>query len=164
MITKSLKQVWLKPKNFVAMGFGSGLSPIMPGTCGTLVGVIIYQIMVELNLWLYAFMLVLMFLFGIWLCNEAANEIGEHDHPSIVWDEIVGYLITMFAVPKGWLWVILGFIYFRVFDILKPWPIKMLDQKVKGGFGIMLDDLAAAIYAWILLQFSVWFLMPLFTN
>lgn len=164
MTTNAFRQVWMKPKNFIAVGFGSGLSPFMPGTCGTVVGVIFYLIMQDFNLWLYALTVLLFILIGFWICGETAKELGAHDHPSIVWDEIVGYLLTMFAVPKGWLWVILGFIYFRLFDIIKPWPIRLIDERVKGGIGIVADDLLAAVYAWIALQFSVWFLMPLFTN
>ena len=78
-----------------------------------------------------------------------------HDHPGIVWDEVVGYLLVMVAVPRTILFVVLGFILFRFFDILKPWPIRIIDQKVHGGFGIMVDDVVAAVFAAIVLQIIV---------
>ena len=79
---------------------------------------------------------------------------GVHDHPTIVFDEVVGMLFVLVLVPAGWIWLTLGFIYFRLFDIWKPWPIRILDKKVPGGFGIMVDDLLAAVYAWLALQGS----------
>ena len=82
-----------------------------------------------------------------------------HDHPGIVWDEIVGFLITMYLAPVSWIWIVTGFALFRVFDILKPWPIRWLDEKVKGGIGIMLDDILAGIFAWVVLQIIVNFTM-----
>jgi len=84
---------------------------------------------------------------GIYLCGKTADALGVHDHGGIVWDEIVGYLITMIAVPLDWKWVLVGFILFRIFDIWKPWPIKWVDSKVSGGLGIMLDDVLAGIFA-----------------
>ena len=164
MTTKDPKQVWLQPIHFMAFGFGSGLSPVMPGTCGTVVGVLIYSLIQNLNTYLYAFILLLSLLAGIWICDKSAKDLGVHDHPSIVWDEIAGYLLTMFLVPKGWLWVLLGFVYFRLFDIWKPWPIKTIDKRVEGGLGIMLDDVVAGVFAWVLLQLSIWFLVPLITH
>jgi phosphatidylglycerophosphatase A len=82
---------------------------------------------------------------------------GVHDHPGIVWDEFVGYWITMFAAPAGWLWIVIGFILFRFFDVLKPWPIAGLDKRVSGGMGIMIDDVMAGIYAAICLQVLAYF-------
>jgi phosphatidylglycerophosphatase A len=81
-----------------------------------------------------------------------------HDHPGIVWDEVVGYLITMIAVPKTLLWVVVGFILFRFFDILKPWPISWIDKHVEGGMGIMLDDVLAAVFALIVIQIALYFI------
>lgn len=144
------------PIHFLALGFGSGLSPLAPGTMGTIVAVPIY-LLLSFNLtqaW-YAFIVLVMLAFGVWLCHQSAKELGVHDHPGIVWDEIVGYLITMFMAPAGWLWVLVGFVLFRIFDIVKPWPIKTIDRKMAGGLGIMLDDVLAAIYAWAILQIIV---------
>ena len=95
---------------------------------------------------------------GVFLCDYTAKALNVHDHPGIVWDEIVGYFITMFMVPKSWLWIVIGFILFRVFDILKPWPISLADKKVHGGFGIMLDDVIAGVFALIIIQITLYLL------
>ena len=100
--------------------------------------------------------MVLFSLLGFWLCGKTAKDLGVHDHPGIVWDEIVGFLITMYLVPLNWAWILTGFLLFRVFDILKPWPIRLIDQKVEGGIGIMLDDVLAGIYAWTVLQIIIY--------
>jgi phosphatidylglycerophosphatase A len=89
---------------------------------------------------------------GIYLCGRTARDMGVHDHPGIVWDEFVGFWITMLFVPVQWYWILAGFALFRLFDIWKPWPIRVVDQKVEGGFGIMLDDVLAGIYALLVLQ------------
>lgn len=137
---------------WLAVGFGSGLAPKAPGTAGTVVAIPIFLLMNYLVLWQYLVVVLILFLVGIWICESAANRLGVHDDPSIVWDEIVGYLITMIAAPPGWLWVVTGFVLFRLFDILKPWPIRVIDKRVKGGMGIMLDDVLAALFALILMQ------------
>jgi phosphatidylglycerophosphatase A len=98
-----------------------------------------------------------MFLIGIWLCEKTTEKLGVHDHSGIVWDEIVGYLVTMLSAPHGWLWLVIGFVLFRVFDILKPWPISVADRRIGGGFGIMLDDVIAGIFAFAVLQLIVYF-------
>jgi len=143
------------PVNFFALGFGSGLSKYAPGTMGTLVAVPLYLLLQPLSLIVYVAVAVVVTLIGIWLCDRSANTLGVHDHPGIVWDEIAGYLITMIAAPTGWQWVVLGFCLFRLFDIWKPWPIKVIDRQVAGGFGIMLDDVVAALFAWGVLQLIV---------
>jgi phosphatidylglycerophosphatase A len=94
--------------------------------------------------------------FGVWLCDRVARELGVHDHPGIVWDEWVGFLITMWLAPAGWGWLLLGFVLFRFFDIVKPWPINLLDRSVQGGWGIMLDDIVAGVYAFALIQLAVY--------
>ncbi len=104
----------------------------------------------------YVPLVVLLAVLGFWICDVAAVDLKVHDHPGIVWDEIVGFLITMIAAPSGWLWVVIGFALFRFFDIIKPWPIRWVDQKVKGGFGIMLDDILAGIMAFACLQLIVY--------
>lgn len=140
------------PVHFLAFGFGSGLAPFAPGTFGTIAAIPVFLLMSNLTIIAYALITVLMFLLGVWLCGQSAEKLGVHDHGGIVWDEIVGLLITLFTVPVNWLWILLGFALFRFFDVLKPWPIRWLDQQVSGGFGIMLDDVLAGIYAWIILQ------------
>ncbi|HCD03701.1 MAG TPA: phosphatidylglycerophosphatase A, partial [Methylophaga sp.] len=89
---------------------------------------------------------------GIWICQQAVNWLKQDDPSAVVWDEIVGYLITMIAAPAGWQWMLLGFVLFRLFDIWKPWPISLADRKLHGGFGIMLDDVIAGVFAAMVLQ------------
>lgn len=138
--------------HLLAFGFGAGCAPKAPGTLGTLVGVGLYVPLSYLSLPLYSLLLAIVVALGIWLCDRASRDLGVHDHPGIVWDEIAGYLLTMFAAPDGWEWVLTGFVLFRLFDIWKPWPIAWLDRHVSGGFGIMLDDLVAGAFAAVCLQ------------
>jgi len=135
------------PGHLLALGFGSGLAPRAPGTFGTLVAVPVYLLCAQLPLVTYLSVVVAAFVLGVYLCGRTARALGVHDHPGIVWDEVVGYLLTMAWAPSGWLWVVLGFICFRLFDILKPWPIRVLDRSVHGGLGIMIDDALAGVLA-----------------
>ena len=146
------RSIWRKPVHFLAFGFGSGAMPFAPGTLGTLVAVPIYLLMGTLDLYLYLLITLLLGIVGIYLCQVSARDLGVHDHSVIVWDEIVGYLITMIAAPPGWTMIILGFVLFRFFDIIKPWPIGWVDRRVQGGLGIMLDDVLAGIFAAFVLQ------------
>ena len=141
----------LHPVHAAALGLGAGYAPVMPGTAGTLVGVILYMFMQSLALPWYLAVTLLMLLAGIAICGFTAAALEVHDHPAIVWDEIVGYLITMIAAPPGWGWMVAGFVLFRLFDIWKPWPIKQVDKAVPGGLGIMADDVIAATYGWLLM-------------
>jgi phosphatidylglycerophosphatase A len=143
---------WTNPVHLVACGFGSGLAPYAPGTFGTAVGVLVYLALTPLDLVYYLAAVAALSAAGIWVCGRAAADFGVHDHPAIVWDEVVGYLVTMIAVPPGVLNVLLGFVLFRLFDILKPWPVRVADRRVPGGFGIVLDDLLAGLYAALALQ------------
>jgi phosphatidylglycerophosphatase A len=145
MAEKIAPRLLQNPVDFLALGFGSGLLPWAPGTAGTVAAIPIYLLLQPLALQSYLLLTVLLFLVGIPICAHTANRLSVHDHPAIVWDEIVGYLVTMVCAPAGWVWVVAGFVLFRLFDILKPWPIKWLDRKVGGGFGIMVDDLLAGI-------------------
>ncbi len=141
------------PGHFLSLGFGSGLAPKAPGTFGTLAALVIYLPMAQLDLVPYIVITIGLFLLGIWLCGRTASSLGTHDHGAIVWDEIVGFLITMALVECSLKSVILGFLLFRLFDILKPWPISWLDKKVHGGLGIMLDDVIAGIFALAILEY-----------
>ncbi len=144
------------PVHLLAFGFGSGLSPRAPGTMGTIVAVPLYLLMVHfLSPYSYLALIIVTFVIGIYLCGRTAKDLGVHDHGGIVWDEFVGYWITMFMVPLTWYWVLAGFILFRLFDILKPFPIGWLDRKVGGGLGIMVDDVLAGAYAAICLQIII---------
>ncbi|MBS0358124.1 MAG: phosphatidylglycerophosphatase A [Proteobacteria bacterium] len=138
--------------HFFAYGFGSGLIPVAPGTMGTVMAIPFYLLLNQLSLPLYALMIGITFCFGVYCCGLTANDLGEHDHPSIVWDEMVGYWITMFAIPLTWYWIVTGFLLFRFFDIWKPWPVRAIDKRVHGGLGIMLDDVIAGIFAWVVIR------------
>ena len=152
MLTKTILS---SPVHFLAFGFGSGLSPIAPGTVGTLMAVPLYLLMVRLP-WIYYILLLLVAIaVGIWLCGESARLLGVHDHGGIVWDEFVGFWITMLFIPSEWLWIVLGFVLFRLFDVWKPWPIRFIDKQVHGGLGIMLDDILAGLFALAVLQLIV---------
>lgn len=149
------KQInWSNPIHLLAFGLGSGAAPKAPGTFGTIAAIPIYLLMQPLAPLHYLLVVVAMLLLGIWLCHRTAEDLGVHDHPGIVWDEWVGFLITMWLAPSGWIWLLTGFILFRFFDILKPWPINLLDRHVPGGWGIMLDDVLAGIYAFALIQLA----------
>ncbi len=140
------------PVVLIAVGFGSGLAPKAPGTAGTLVAIPLFMLMQPMPLISYLLITTCLFIAGIWICTYAAEKLGVHDHPAIVIDEIAGFLITMFAAPSGWPWLLVGFILFRLFDAIKPWPISWLDKNVTGGLGIMLDDVAAGLVSLALIQ------------
>ncbi|MDT8281250.1 MAG: phosphatidylglycerophosphatase A [Gammaproteobacteria bacterium] len=133
------------PVVFIAMGLGSGLSPKAPGTAGTLLTVPLVYLLQQQTLLVYAMVTLFVLMTGSWVCGHAANRLQVHDHSAIVYDEIAGFLITMMFAPKGWSWMLAGFVLFRFFDAVKPWPISWLDKNVHGGFGIMLDDVLAGI-------------------
>ncbi|MFA6051616.1 MAG: phosphatidylglycerophosphatase A [Methylobacter sp.] len=145
------KQILSDPILFLAFGFGSGLAKKAPGTLGTLAAVPVYWALVQTGIVAYSLLTVAVTIVGIWICGLAAEKLGEHDFGGIVWDEIAGYLITMWLVPFSWQAMVAGFLLFRVFDVIKPWPIKWVDQRVEGGFGIMLDDVLAGVFAGFLL-------------
>jgi len=140
------------PIQFLALGFGSGLAPKAPGTFGTLAAIPLSLLLTLLTPALYAVAVLLMTLAGFYICGKTADDVGVHDHPAIVWDEFVGFFITMFMIPVSWQSVLLGFMFFRFFDIIKPWPISFIDKKVAGGFGIMIDDVLAGAFALIIMQ------------
>ncbi|KXI29380.1 phosphatidylglycerophosphatase A family protein [Paraglaciecola hydrolytica] len=136
------------PLHFLALGFGSGLAPKAPGTFGTLAALpLVYLCSVYLPFSFYLLLTVLFSIVGIWICGKTADDMQVHDDSSIVWDEVVGMLITMIAVPLNWQTLLVGFVLFRFFDIVKPWPISYLDKHVHGGFGIMADDILAGMFA-----------------
>jgi phosphatidylglycerophosphatase A len=141
--------------HLIAFGFGSGCAPKMPGTVGTLAAVPCFLLLSLLPLPAYLILLLLAFMAGIWVCQKTSRALGVHDHGGIVWDEFVGFWLTMVAVPVSWQSVLAGFLLFRLFDIWKPWPIRWLDRSVSGGFGIMIDDVLAGLYALTLLHIAV---------
>jgi phosphatidylglycerophosphatase A len=152
--------VFTNPVHFLAYGFGSGCAPRAPGTFGTLAAVPVYLLLAQLPVPFYLLTVLLAFVAGVWICGKTSRDVGVHDPGGIVWDEFVGFWLTMTLVPPDWYWVLAGFILFRVFDILKPFPIGLLDKRVGGGLGIMLDDVLAGIYACGCLQALI-LLLPL---
>ena len=152
-MTPTWKFITSKPQYFIAFGFGSGLSPIAPGTAGTIVGIPIYILLFNLLPTNAILGLIAVFYFlGIWICNSAGKAVMEADHPGIVWDEIVAILLVMVFSPQNLYGYIEAFIVFRFFDILKPWPINLVDKSMKNGHGVMLDDLLAALYSIFVIQ------------
>jgi phosphatidylglycerophosphatase A len=136
-----------QPVHLIAFGFGAGLFPKAPGTAGTLLAVVPAWLIAGWSLQAKAVLIVALFIFGVWICGESARRLQSHDHPAIVWDEVVGYLATCLMLPAEPLWLLLAFVLFRFFDIVKPWPIRDLDHRLRGGIGIMLDDIVAAAFA-----------------
>ena len=150
------RRVLTDPVHVLAFGFGPGLAPIAPGTVGSLLGVALAWLTLDLGLMTQIGVAVAISVAGIWICGESARRLGIHDHGGIVWDEIAGMYVTLLVAPytiSAW---ILAFLLFRAFDIVKPWPIRDLDHRLGGGLGIMLDDLVAALYAAILLALYGW--------
>ena len=133
------------PVVFVALGFGSGLSPKAPGTAGTLMTVPLVYLLQQQSLLVYVLTTLFVLLTGSWVCGYAAKKLQVHDHSGIVYDEVAGFLITMLMMPESWTLMFIGFVLFRFFDAVKPWPISWVDKNVHGGFGIMFDDVLAGI-------------------
>lgn len=136
---------------FCGVGFGSGLAPKAPGTFGSAFALLFIPLWLLLGFGYSVFAIVIMSLIGIYICDRTANIMGVHDDGRIVWDEFAGQSITflplIYLQQINWIWVLVGFALFRLFDVWKPWPISVIDRQVQGGFGIMLDDLIAGIWA-----------------
>ncbi len=144
----------LNVQHFAALGFGSGLSPIMPGTMGTIVALPIVWAMSFTPWYIYIAIVVLAFVIGVKVCQTTSDALQLHDHGGIVWDEIVGLMVAFIFVPFTWFTALLGFLLFRLFDIAKPWPIGSIDKRVHGGFGIMIDDIIAGAITCVLLHIA----------
>ena len=145
VVKVNLPELIRDPVLAVAFGLGIGLTPRLPGTVGTLLAIPLWWWLSDLNVLSYLAITAGAFLLGIWVCNHATDTLGRHDHPGIVFDEIVGYLLALVVVPVNIGWLLLSFVLFRFFDIVKPWPICWLDRRIQGGFGVMLDDLIAGL-------------------
>lgn len=143
--------IWTNPIHFIACGFGLGTSPIVPGTVGTLGGVVLAMMLAPLPLWLYVSITLALIIAGVYLCGEMNRAFGTDDHPAAVWDELATFPLVMIAIPQTWIYLLSGFLLFRFFDILKPWPICWVDEHVHGGIGVMLDDVLAALASWVIL-------------
>lgn len=159
--TAALAQFMLAhPAHWLAQGFGSGLSPVMPGTAGTLMGWVLFA--VPTGLWpaiftplFWGVAILAGFMIGIWACDRTGHDMGVADHGSMVWDEIIAFwLVLLFLMPADFATQCAAFLWFRFFDMVKPPPIRFFDSHVKGGFGVMWDDIVAAFYT--LLLFAFW--------
>ena len=149
------------PAGWLACGFGSGLAPVAQGTFGSLAALLPWLLLRELPLPLYVLVLLLGFAVGVWACNVASRALGVADHRSLVWDEFIGQwlaLLPLLMLPAPWWTIVVGFALFRLFDVWKPWPISWLDRRVKGGMGVMVDDVVAGVFAAVVLALGLPFL------
>jgi phosphatidylglycerophosphatase A len=144
------------PAHLFGLGFGAGLAKKAPGTFGTLVGFPLFWLISVYTLPMQLVLIAALFLIGIYFCDATGKALGVADHGSIVWDEIVAMMLVLAATPNQWQWWLAAFLLFRLFDIWKPYPIRQFDAKLKNGFGVMFDDLLAAIYAIICLKVLLW--------
>lgn len=135
------------PVHLLALGFGTGLAPVAPGTFGSLVGLAFGLALAPLGLALASLVTLLATIAGVWICGVSARRLGVHDHPAIVWDEVAGMMIVLLAAPRTTWGALVAFALFRLFDVWKPWPIREIDHGIRGGAGIMLDDVVAALMA-----------------
>ena len=152
MFKERAKKTFTNPWYFIALGFGSGLSRYAPGTAGTVAAIPVFLLFEPLGLVAQLVIITLSFVVGVFICDWVAKDMAIKDPGCIVWDEFVGVWITFLFLPAGWLWLLVGFLLFRLFDVLKPWPVSWLDRNLSGGLGIMADDVAAGLYALICLQ------------
>ena len=144
----TLRLLLSHPTHFISLGLGSGLAPRAPGTFGTLAAWLTYPLLrAPVSDVIFLALLASFFLAGVIATERTGRALGESDHGAIVWDEMVAFWLVLFFTPAGLLWQGAAFALFRAFDILKPQPIRWADRRVKGGFGVMLDDLIAAGYA-----------------
>ncbi len=163
-VKRPTAKMLLNPIHAISMGFGSGLSVFAPGTIGTLAAIPLYILAAHYIGWSVAepqnfiVLVTLMFAVGCVCAHYTGNALGVTDHGAIVWDEVVGYFVTMFFVPYATLslfelgvWVLIGFFVFRFFDIFKPWPASWVDKNIKNGFGVMFDDVLAAVFSALVL-------------
>lgn len=148
---------------FCGVGFGSGLAPKAPGTFGSAFALLFVPLWVAIGFTGSIIAITIMSLIGIWICGKTAEIMGVHDDGRIVWDEFAGQSITFLPLiyfgQMSWLWVLIGFALFRLFDIWKPWPIRVIDRQVGGGFGIMFDDIIAGVWAAICIIIYLYFSM-----
>ncbi len=140
------------PIHFLALGFGSGLAPKAPGTFGSLAAIPLLLLIAQTQTWWFVALAIFVCVMGIWICDKTAYDMGVHDHGSIVWDEIAGMFCAFIFVPLSWDTLLLGFLLFRWLDIQKPWLIGRLDKAMKGGLGIMADDILAGVITALLLH------------
>ena len=144
---------WLiNPMHCLSLGFGFGLSPLAPGTMGTLLGVSIYLLIMDIGVLFYLSIVLVIIGIGTAVAEYTSEALGGRDHRAIVIDEIAGFLVACISLPSDWVYLLLAFVLFRIFDIVKPWPVDFIDQQIKGGVGIMADDLMAGLYTLFCIQ------------
>lgn len=160
-IQPDFKLLLSHPVHFCALGFGSGLAGKAPGTFGTLIGFPLFWLIAGFGFYVQLIIISALFLIGIYFCGKTGQALGISDHSGIVWDEIVAMMLVLTVTPNQWQWWLAAFLLFRLFDIWKPAPIRQCDAKIKGGFGVMLDDLLAAIYTIISLKGLEWLSMQI---
>jgi phosphatidylglycerophosphatase A len=152
----NLRFLLSSPAAFLALGCGAGLVPRAPGTAGSLLAIPLVLALQALPFGWQIAIWAAMVVAGIWLCDRAGRALGEADHPAIVWDEICAMAIVLMLAPPGWGWIAAGFLAFRAFDIVKPWPIHIIDRRLANGLGAMADDLLAAVYAIVTIAIAAW--------
>jgi phosphatidylglycerophosphatase A len=152
MSQTSLRTIWTNPIHFVACAFGFGALPWMPGTWATLASIPLVLAFKQFPEAIYIAITAAMIIVGIYLCGVFNRDIGATDHPACAWDEMASFPIVMIGIAPTWYALALGFILFRFFDILKPWPISWCDRHIHGGFGVMLDDVVAALISLAILH------------
>jgi phosphatidylglycerophosphatase A len=157
--TPDLRFLFSNPLHFLALGFGTGLSRIAPGTMGTLIAAPIFYGLMQTPEVIHYVVIALLFLVGIPICAIAGRHLGVTDHSGIVWDEIVAFLLVLEFTTLSWQWWITAFLLFRLFDIWKPFPISYFDAKFKDGFGVMFDDLVAALFAIACMKGLQWWML-----
>jgi|TARA_A100001015_G_scaffold66399_1_gene73396 phosphatidylglycerophosphatase A len=151
LLNPTISDIWSSPRLILAFGFGSGCSPVVPGTVGTIAAIPFWYLASDFSLSSYIVSVYVAAVIGCYVCSYAEKKVGESDHKGIVWDEFVGFWITMSTAPVSWSGLVIGFCLFRVLDIVKPWPISWIDRNIHGGIGIMLDDVVAGIFAALLI-------------
>lgn len=144
--------IWQNPLHFIAFGLGSGTMPFAPGTFGTLMAIPFYLLFRPLPVMAYIAVVIFFIIASSLICERASRDIHIHDHPGMCLDEFAGFFVTMIAAPHSLTWIILGFFLFRFFDIVKPWPISFIDQHIHGGIGMILDDVVAGLFAWVIMR------------
>jgi phosphatidylglycerophosphatase A len=152
----NLRLLLSHPAHFFSLGFGTGLAPKAPGTFGTIVAFPLYFLIQTQAFHTQLIIISSLFLIGIWCCDLTGKAIGVSDHGGIVWDEIVAMMLVLTFTPASYFYYLIAFLLFRLFDIWKPYPIRQFDAQLKGGFGVMFDDLLAAIYTIISLKLILW--------
>jgi len=147
------------PAHFIALGFGTGLAPVAPGTAGTLLAFPLFLLLDAFLPPLSIFgVIVVLFGVGVWACERTGRDLGIPDHSAMNWDEVVAMLLVLLLSPEDWAWRGFAFLAFRFFDVLKPPPIRYIDRTVKGGFGVMADDILASFYTLLVMAVSKQFI------